>query len=196
MRTHLIYALSILFIGTLSFAQADAVLYRGLSNEIHLNNFGYDSLLFELKAFENVKLSKNQSGVYVALPQSDASASLVVMDLEGSHIDTLVFQVLNRPLPLIYLCGVEQGQSIESLCGTLELRYPEGITIPANFKIVAWEISQVDLGDFGEKGEFIQQLEDSQVTLTSNTEILIFIQYMDEYNVLRIAKGVWTYTNN
>lgn len=183
--------------GTLSFAQADAVLYRGLSNEIHLNNFGYDSLLFELKASENVKLSKNQSGVYVALPQSGASASLVVMDLEGSHIDTLVFQVLNRPLPLIYLCGVEQGQSIESLCGTLELRYPEGVNIIANFKIVAWEINSPSLDRaISGSGDFIPEATQIQQRPHSNTELIVLISYMDEFNVLRKAKGVWIYRNN
>lgn len=175
----------------------DGVLYRGYPNEMLLSTFGYDSLIFELGAFENIKLSKNEAGVYVALPQSEAIARVVVKDLEGSYIDTLVFSVYNRPLPLIYLCGIEQGQSIESLCGTLELRYPQGVNLASKFKIVAWEISSpsMDLTSAG-NGDEIQQAEKLEQQLTANSELTVLISYIDEFNVVRKTRGVWTFINN
>ena len=194
MNTKILFSFAIVFVAQLTMAQTpDTILYRGINNEVKLSDYGYDAAQFEIQGLENVKLTMKSFGVYTALPQAGKLVKLVVVDTKNNTIDTLTFHVFNRPIPLLFLCGVEQGLKTDLQCDTLELRYPAGIRLEHKFTIVSWELSHPDLPkNLSGTSNIIDGLAAIRGQLKPNSTIEINLMYADEYNVMRKIVARWS----
>lgn len=193
MNIKILFSTAFLFVVQFAVSQSpDTIMYRGLYNEIKLSDYGYDAAQYEMRGLENVKLTNKSFGVYTALPQAGKLLKLVVVDTKNNPIDTLTFHVFNRPIPLLFLCGVEQGMKTDLQCDTLELRYPAGIRLEHKFTIVSWELSHPDLPqNLSGKSNIIEGLATIRGQLKPNTAIEINLMYVDEYNVIRKIVARW-----
>jgi hypothetical protein len=194
MNTKILFSFAIVFVAQLTMAQMpDTILYRGINNEVKLSDYGYDAAQFEIQGLENVKLTMKSLGVYTALPHVGKKVKLLVLDAKSHPVDTLSFHVLNCPIPVLYLCGVEEGMKTDLQCDTLELRYPEGVRLEHKFSIVSWELSHPDLPkNLSGTSNIIEGLAAIRDQLKPNTAIEINLMYADEYNVMRKIVARWS----
>lgn len=167
-------------------------MYRGLHNEVRLTEYGFDAAQHQIEPLENVKLNVKSFGVYTALPQAGQVVKLLVVDAKGKAVDTLVFSVKARPVPVLFLCGVEQGGAIENVCDTLRLAYPAGVNLTLKFTIVKWELTHPNL-EHGLSGttEILEGLDAILPQLSSNSTVEITMMYADEFNVVRKIVARW-----
>lgn len=180
-------------VNDLAAQQTNSVMFRGLNNEVRVADYGYDVSKFEMRALDNVVLSFKALGVYNALPQHGKFVKILVVDVKGKSVDTLTFEVFNRPIPQLYLCGAVEGSLVEQLCDTIELRYPEGVILKPNFKILSWTMTHPDLPKpLSGTGNWLEGLEAVRGLMKPNTTIEIDLMYADEFDVVRKIIARWT----
>lgn len=194
MKTYFFFAVALfLAFSDVAAQQTNPVMFRGSNNEVHLVDFGYDVSKYELRALDNVVLSFKALGVYNALPQHGKWVKILVVDVKGKSVDTLSFEVFNRPVPQLYLCGAVEGSRVEQLCDTIELRYPEGVILKPNFKILSWTLTHPDLPKpLSGTTNWLEGLEAVRSQLKPNTTIQIDLMYTDEFDIGRKIIARWT----
>lgn len=135
-----------------------SILYRGFSNHFEITDPNWQSSEYTL-ACENCEISSDLMGEilpqhqFTIKPKTGKQALLKFIRPEA---DTLVhhFAFKNLPDPTIYLNGLADGSFIDESTlkssVTLDISYPEWITLKNEFQITRWELLADDLKISGE----------------------------------------------
>lgn len=131
--------------GTVSLPEMN-VLYRGYDNKVEGAASGFPG--YSLSGGGNVSLSKSGK-FYIAKPGSGREASIniagVAEDGSTTSLGKFQFRVRNLPKPDIIMGGARGEDGIISsgqlkVATALFARYPDDITLNANFAVTSWEI--------------------------------------------------------
>ena len=171
--------------------QEARVLYRNFHNVLVYEDFGLDLKDVTLKAANNVEIVQNEFGQYIANPGHEQVA-IIEVHQDNQLVKTVIFHVYNAPRPSLFLCGLEENNSLSSACGVLQVRLPDNITRFAEYTIDSYiyRVESKSLEGAG-KGSEISDLDRVYPLLESGDELEIEVMYSDYSGIYRKSTARW-----
>jgi len=173
--------------------KSEKILYRGYSNPIHLNDLPFQQKGIKLVGMENVSLTQQDANTYFAIPSASSTTSTIqVLSQSDEVLGLVVFPVLNMPKPDLFLCGIQNGGSVQRKCEDLKLTFPVESQLTFEFKILSWECSYANAKTTQGDGENYALLGVMIADAPKGTSISILARVEGVDGMVRIANGTWT----
>lgn len=169
------------------------VLYRGFENILSHADLGTNPKGLVIRGLENVEIKTNKAGEFVAYPGAAKIAKIAVYDGE-KLIKTISFDVFNRPVNVLYFCGLESGQEIRTPCTELSVGLPKtAAQRPTNYVVESWEVIIPGI-EFGSRGTGAQITDFHAVfdRIVSEETLVLTVVYSDPEGIQRKTEGTWT----
>lgn len=179
--------------GTISQPELN-VLYRGYDNQLMAVASGYDETILT-----SSQVSLRKSGkVYITQVKGGAKTVDVVISGKSNvsgkteRLGVFTYRVLNKPVPSIFVDGVEDGGKINRAINRIQAKYNSTITLNSKYSISQWRISSGSIPRSCEgKGEvFNKEAKDYLRQLKPGAPIQIETRFIDATSGMEIRKTV------